>query len=94
MSDLLCVSQCQGNVLKSPWKRTATRAHSQPSCIKHCMRYNSHNAQEVKMGLLVLEKFLLNMEKGKLNKVFLDLSKAFDTINQPVMKLNDLTHAV
>ena len=35
------------------------------------------------------------MEKRKLNgPVFLDLSKAFDTVNQPVMKLNDLTHAV
>jgi len=35
------------------------------------------------------------MEKRKLNgPVFLDQSKAFNTVNQPVMKLNDLTHAV
>ena len=47
------------------------------------------------MGLVLAEKILLNMEKGKLNgPVFLYLSKAFDTVNQPLMKLHDLTHAV
>ena len=46
------------------------------------------------MGLVLAEKILPNMEKRKLNgPVFLDQSKAFDTVNQPVMKLNDLTHA-
>ena len=47
------------------------------------------------MGLVLAEKMLLNMAKRKLNgTVFLDLSKAFDTVNQPLMKLNDLTRAV
>ena len=51
--------------------------------------------KEVQMGLVLPEKILPNMGKRKLNgPVFLDQSKAFDTVNQPLMKLNDLTHAV
>ena len=47
------------------------------------------------MRLVLGEKILLNMGKDKLNEnVFLDLSKALDTINQPHMRLNGLTHAV
>ena len=92
INDLLSVSQCQGNPFKSPWKRATTRTRSQPSCI------NTHKCtvgKEPQMGLVLAEKILPNMEKRKLNgPAFLDQSKAFVTVNQPVMKLNDLTHAV
>ena len=51
--------------------------------------------KQLQMGLVPPEKILPNMEKRKLNgPVFLDQSKAFEMVNQPVMKLNDLTHAV
>ena len=70
----------------------ATRTRSQPSCI------NTHKCtvgKQLQMGLVLAEKILPNMEKRKLNgPEILDQSKAFDTVNQPVMKLNDLTHAV
>ena len=51
--------------------------------------------KQLQMELVLAEKILPNMEKRKLNgPEILDQSKAFDTVNQPVMKLNDLTHAV
>ena len=51
--------------------------------------------KKLQMGIVLTEKILPNMEKRKLNgPVFLDQSEAFDMVNQPVMKLNDLTHAV
>ena len=47
------------------------------------------------MKVVLVDKILRNMEKGKLNgTVFLHLSKAVDTLNQTIMKLNDLTHAL
>ena len=54
-----------------------------------------HGGKRTANGASTPEKILPNMEKRKLNgPVFLELSKTFDKVNQPLMKLNDLTHAV
>lgn len=55
-----------------------------------------NDGERTVMGLVLAEKILLNMEKVNQTdwNVFLDQSKVFDTANQPLMKLNDLTDAL
>jgi len=50
-----------------------------------------HGRSRTAMGLVLVDKILLNKVKDKLNEtVLLDLSKDFNTVPKPLMKLNDL----
>ena len=96
ISDLFCVSQCQGNPFQVSLEEdchsyTLARINRH---IRHRI-HPLHDRTRTAMGLVLVDKILLNNVKGKLNKtVLLDLSKDFNTVPKPLMKLNGLTHAV